>query len=77
MDWPPGALPFDPPFTLGHENAGYVHAVGAGVDTVQVGQAVAVFGPWGCGKCAACGRACVRQGAEAARRETAGGGGSR
>jgi propanol-preferring alcohol dehydrogenase len=26
-----GMLPFEPPFTLGHENAGWVHAVGAGV----------------------------------------------
>ena len=55
-DFEEGMLPWHVPFILGHENAGYVHAVGAGVDTVQIGQAVAVFGPWGCGKCAACGR---------------------
>ena len=29
-DFEPGTLPWDPPFTLGHENAGWVHALGAG-----------------------------------------------
>jgi propanol-preferring alcohol dehydrogenase len=65
MDWPAGQMPFDPPFTLGHENAGWVERVGAGVDTVQVGEAVAVYGPWGCGHCRACRRSsenyCERQ----------------
>lgn len=56
MDWPPGQMPFDPPFTLGHENAGWVERVGAGVDTVNVGEAVAVYGPWGCGRCRSCRR---------------------
>jgi alcohol dehydrogenase, propanol-preferring len=56
MDWPSGQMPFDPPFTLGHENAGWVERVGAGVDTVKVGEAVAVYGPWGCGQCRACRR---------------------
>ena len=55
-DFEEGMLPWKVPFILGHENSGYVHAVGEGVDTVALGQAVAVFGPWGCGKCAACGR---------------------
>ncbi|MBI1350359.1 MAG: alcohol dehydrogenase catalytic domain-containing protein [Actinomycetales bacterium] len=55
-DFEEGMLPWHVPFILGHENSGYVHAVGEGVDTVQVGQAMAVFGPWGCGKCDACGR---------------------
>lgn len=58
-DFAPGVLPFDPPFTLGHENAGVVEALGAGVSGLDVGQPVAVYGPWGCGRC----RACV-QGAE-------------
>jgi propanol-preferring alcohol dehydrogenase len=49
-----GLLPWNPPFTLGHENAGWVHALGDGVTDVSVGQAVAVYGPWGCGKCARC-----------------------
>ena len=54
MEWPPGTLGFDPPFTLGHENAGWVAALGAGVEGVEVGEAVAVYGPWGCGRCRAC-----------------------
>jgi propanol-preferring alcohol dehydrogenase len=54
MQWPPGTLGFDVPFTLGHENAGWVEALGAGVEGVEVGEAVAVYGPWGCGRCRAC-----------------------
>lgn len=53
-DFEGGALPWGPPFTLGHENAGWVAAVGAGVTTVAEGDAVAVYGPWGCGTCARC-----------------------
>ncbi len=49
-----GMLPFDPPFTVGHENAGWVEALGAGVGGLEVGQAVAVYGPWGCGQCRRC-----------------------
>ncbi|MEE8600895.1 NAD(P)-dependent alcohol dehydrogenase [Euzebya tangerina] len=47
-------LPWSPPFTLGHENAGWVDTVGDGVSAVEVGQAVAVYGPWGCGRCPRC-----------------------
>jgi propanol-preferring alcohol dehydrogenase len=54
MDWPAGELPFDPPFTLGHENAGWVHELGAGVTGVRVGEPVAVHGAWGCGRCPRC-----------------------
>jgi propanol-preferring alcohol dehydrogenase len=54
MEWPPGTLGFDVPFTLGHENAGWVAAVGAGVEGVEEGEAVQVYGPWGCGRCRAC-----------------------
>ncbi|HEU5062231.1 MAG TPA: NAD(P)-dependent alcohol dehydrogenase [Solirubrobacterales bacterium] len=54
MEWPPGTLSFDVPFTLGHENAGWVEALGAGVEGLEVGEAVAVYGPWGCGRCRAC-----------------------
>ncbi|QUQ63830.1 NAD(P)-dependent alcohol dehydrogenase [Kutzneria sp. CA-103260] len=50
----PGQVPFEPPFTLGHENAGWIHELGPGVTDVEVGQAVAVYGPWGCGTCARC-----------------------
>jgi alcohol dehydrogenase, propanol-preferring len=52
-EFPPGVLPFDPPFTLGHENAGWVESVGAGV-TLEVGSPVAVYGAWGCGHCGRC-----------------------
>jgi alcohol dehydrogenase, propanol-preferring len=54
MEWPEGQMDFDLPFTLGHENAGWVAAVGAGVDGLAEGDAVAVYGPWGCGRCRAC-----------------------
>ncbi|MGJ7441051.1 NAD(P)-dependent alcohol dehydrogenase [Aquipuribacter sp. MA13-6] len=53
-DFEPGMLPWGPPFTLGHENAGWVHEVGEGVTSVAVGDAVAVYGPWGCGRCPRC-----------------------
>lgn len=53
-DFPAGLLPFDAPFTLGHENAGWVEAVGAGVTGLERGQPVAVFGAWGCGRCGRC-----------------------
>jgi propanol-preferring alcohol dehydrogenase len=43
------------PLTLGHEGAGIVHTIGEGVDsTLKVGDAVAVYGPWGCGRCHNC-----------------------
>lgn len=54
MEWPEGTMAFSPPFTLGHENAGWVAATGAGVEGLAVGDAVAVYGPWGCGRCVAC-----------------------
>ena len=47
-------LGFTPPFTLGHENAGWVSALGEGVTGFKEGDAVAVYGPWGCGRCHAC-----------------------
>ncbi len=54
MDWPEGTLDFGLPFTLGHENAGWIEALGAGVRGLEQGEAVAVYGPWGCGRCRAC-----------------------
>ncbi|MFJ8893206.1 NAD(P)-dependent alcohol dehydrogenase [Leifsonia sp. NPDC102414] len=42
------------PLTLGHEGAGVVEAVGDGVTGVKKGDAVAVYGPWGCGRCLMC-----------------------
>lgn len=49
-----GMLPFEPPFTLGHENAGWVAQLGDGVRGLEVGQPVVVYGPWGCGLCHNC-----------------------
>lgn len=54
MEWPEGVNDWDIPFTFGHENAGRVEAVGPGVDGLEIGQAVAVYGAWGCGRCANC-----------------------
>jgi alcohol dehydrogenase, propanol-preferring len=54
MEWPEGTMSFDPPFTLGHENAGWVESLGAGADGLEIGEAVAVYGPWGCGRCRSC-----------------------
>ena len=45
---------WDLPMTLGHETAGWVHAVGRGVTEVGEGGAVAVYGAWGCGFCGHC-----------------------
>ena len=47
-------LPLPLPLTLGHENAGYVEAAGSGVSSVREGDAVVVFGGWGCGVCGPC-----------------------
>ncbi|PIT14914.1 NAD(P)-dependent alcohol dehydrogenase [Snodgrassella alvi] len=50
MGIPDGA----PPFTLGHENAGWIAELGEGVTDFQIGEAVMIYGPWGCGHCAPC-----------------------
>ncbi|MEE6282166.1 NAD(P)-dependent alcohol dehydrogenase [Georgenia sunbinii] len=42
------------PLTLGHEGAGVVDKLGAGVTGVSLGESVAVYGPWGCGHCYLC-----------------------
>jgi propanol-preferring alcohol dehydrogenase len=47
------------PFTLGHENAGWVQRLGPGVTGFAPGDPVIVYGSWGCGVCAHC-----RQGQE-------------
>src|SRR3954453_3999415 len=54
MHWPAGALPYALPFTLGHEAGGVVAALGPGADGPDPGTPVLVYGPWGCGRCAAC-----------------------
>ncbi|MBI3786425.1 MAG: NAD(P)-dependent alcohol dehydrogenase [Deltaproteobacteria bacterium] len=50
----PGALPYALPFTLGHENAGWVEKVGPGVDGFAPGEPVIAYSVWGCGRCATC-----------------------
>ncbi len=47
---------YELPMTLGHEGVGVVDALGAGTTGVSVGDAVAVYGAWGCGQCPACAR---------------------
>lgn len=42
------------PLTLGHEGAGTVDKIGAGVSGVRLGESMAVYGPWGCGMCHEC-----------------------
>lgn len=54
IDASPGGLPFCAPFTLGHEIAGRVAAVGPAVAGIAPGDRVAVYGPWGCGECRRC-----------------------
>jgi propanol-preferring alcohol dehydrogenase len=64
MSSPPGAYPYTLPFTLGHESAGRVAALGPEASGVEVGDPVVVYSRWGCGTCWQCanGRdnACVR-----------------
>lgn len=48
------ALDWRVPFTLGHETAGWVSAIGAGVTAVAEGDAVAVSSPSSCGTCRWC-----------------------
>jgi D-arabinose 1-dehydrogenase-like Zn-dependent alcohol dehydrogenase len=42
------------PFTLGHENAGWIEEVGAGVSTLSKGDPVILHPQPGCGLCLAC-----------------------
>ncbi|KAA0094729.1 NAD(P)-dependent alcohol dehydrogenase [Mycolicibacterium sp. P1-18] len=59
LELPAGSRSFAPPFTLGHENAGWVERLGPGATGFEPGDAVIVYGPWGCGLCMNC-----RQGME-------------
>src|SRR4051794_719440 len=54
MEFPAGFVPWQPPFTLGHENAGWVAVTGTGVTGLREGEAVDVYGAWGCGRCKPC-----------------------
>ncbi|MGI4895064.1 MAG: alcohol dehydrogenase catalytic domain-containing protein, partial [Janthinobacterium lividum] len=50
-----GEIPGAPtPLLMGHENAGWVEAMGPGAEGFEVGEAVVVFGGWGCGHCRYC-----------------------
>lgn len=53
-----GAAPLQPapppPFTLGHENTGWIDAVGTGVSNVSVGDPVILHPALTCGVCPAC-----------------------
>ncbi|HEX3284591.1 MAG TPA: alcohol dehydrogenase catalytic domain-containing protein, partial [Mycobacterium sp.] len=53
-DFQEGMAPWGPPFVIGHENAGWLHSLGAGVTGVEQGQPVAVYGLLGCGRCKPC-----------------------
>jgi NAD+-dependent secondary alcohol dehydrogenase Adh1 len=59
-----GAAGVTLPLVLGHENAGWVEEVGAGVTTLARGDAVLVYPPHSCGLCVPCRRGndmhCVR-----------------
>jgi NAD+-dependent secondary alcohol dehydrogenase Adh1 len=44
------------PLVLGHENAGWVHAVGDGVTAAEVGDAVLLYPACSCGLCVPCRR---------------------
>ncbi|MFL6684074.1 alcohol dehydrogenase catalytic domain-containing protein, partial [Paraburkholderia graminis] len=66
MDLPADRYSFGQPLTLGHEGAGRIAALGSGVRSVRVGAAVAVYGPWGCGRCPACARGAENYGIHAA-----------
>jgi D-arabinose 1-dehydrogenase-like Zn-dependent alcohol dehydrogenase len=46
--------PPPPPFTLGHENAGWVEAVGSGVEGLRLGTPVILHPGISCGLCGAC-----------------------
>ncbi|WP_128376338.1 NAD(P)-dependent alcohol dehydrogenase [Streptomyces cavernae] len=54
MSWPEEVFPYPLPLALGHEGVGTVAALGSGATGVAVGDEVAVYGPWGCGRCRKC-----------------------
>ena len=56
LDAPDGLLPYAVPFTLGHEIAGWVDTVGAGIDDLATETAVAISCMSTCGRCRWCRR---------------------
>jgi propanol-preferring alcohol dehydrogenase len=59
LEAPAGTNDITLPFTLGHENAGWVEKMGPGATGFAPDDPVIVYGPWGCGLCINC-----RQGME-------------
>jgi propanol-preferring alcohol dehydrogenase len=51
---PPGAFPFQTPFTLGHENAGWIADRGPGATRFEIGAAVLASSGSSCGRCEQC-----------------------
>ena len=54
MPKPAAGKTFKLPFTLGHENAGWVEKLGPDTTGIALGEPVLVYGPWGCGLCMNC-----------------------
>ncbi len=54
MEWTEEQVPYTLPFTLGHETAGTVAALGRGATGVAEGDRVVVHARWGCGRCWRC-----------------------
>ncbi|MDV8002630.1 alcohol dehydrogenase catalytic domain-containing protein [Rhodococcus sp. IEGM 1408] len=54
MDSADGVLPYELPFTLGHEVVGTVVAVGDRADSGWIGATCGVHGVWSCGDCRKC-----------------------
>ena len=52
--WFADAIPAELPLVLGHENAGWIHAVGPGVEHLAVGDPVICHPNLTCGVCRAC-----------------------
>ena len=50
----PAGSPYPIPLTLGHENAGWIEALGPGVSRWEKGEPVAIYGIIGCGHCRSC-----------------------
>ncbi len=57
-EWSPEVMTelalIQPDFTLGHENAGWIEAIGPGVQGWEVGRPVVISPVWSCSRCAAC-----------------------